>query len=89
MKSIISLIVALFTLFQASTAFTVNPIVQQPSRVMTPTNQIVDQAPLTTRAMFIDPNIPEIANAPAIGSIIMLVLTVSFWEFATPGRARK
>ena len=88
MNKLLTLLVTLVALLNGASAFTVaRPMTS--SRATEPMMPVTPQSVSTTaRAMFIDPNIPEIASQP-VGSIIMLVALVSLWEVITPGRAKK
>lgn len=75
-------ILLLFAFLVYTSAFTVRPVATQ-TRIIAP---VVAKDSLKPRPMFVDWGVPEIASQP-IGSIIMLVLGVSFWEIA--GRFEK
>ena len=89
MNKLLTLLLAVVALLNGASAFTVaRPMSSSRSMAPMMPNVAPQSVSTTARAMFIDPNIPEIANQP-VGSLIMLIAMVSLWEVITPGRAKK
>jgi hypothetical protein len=80
MKSF-AFLITLLALIHGSSAFTAT----RPAALTNPVAVAAakDPAPLN---MFVDWGVPEIANAPALGSIYSLFAFVSIWELVTPAR---
>ena len=91
------IIVAFAGLVASVSAFTVAPLATTSMRSASPmtagTSFQQGQGPhqsSTSLSIMVDSSIADmISKSSPVGAIMMLVLVVSFWELATPGRAKK
>jgi len=87
-------VVALVALMGSASAFTtVQPKTSfsRPAAVVPVTPQVAQTYPGSSTSLnIVDPAIVEMVNkSDPVGAIAMLVLVVTAWELATPGRAKK